>query len=144
MTSKGNCDTTSTAHLGGNFTFLILADRDDLDTQIYKTFAGCGVVDNDRDPGRSSCGDHLSRLLAQHKSHTFSLIQKCNQVVNPDEGYTKRDDIIVITDEAHRTQYGTLARVCSPRPLNVSVQPWSDTRARYLHDACRSTIASFD
>jgi type I restriction enzyme, R subunit len=36
--------------LGGNFTFLVLTDRDDLDTQIYKTFAGCGVVDNDRDP----------------------------------------------------------------------------------------------
>ena len=29
--------------LGGNFTFLILTDREDLDTQIYKTFAGCGV-----------------------------------------------------------------------------------------------------
>jgi len=95
--------------LGGNFTFLILTDRDDLDTQIYKTFAGCGVVDNDRDPCRASSGDHLSRLLAQHKSHVFSLIQKFNQIVDPDEGYTKRDDVIVITDEAHRTQYGTLA-----------------------------------
>jgi type I restriction enzyme R subunit len=95
--------------LGGNFTFLILTDRDDLDTQIYKTFAGCGVVDNDRDPCRASSGDHLSRLLGQHKTHIFSLIQKFNQDVNPDEGYTRRDDIIVITDEAHRTQYGTLA-----------------------------------
>jgi len=36
--------------LGGNFTFLVLTDREDLDTQIYKTFAGCGVVDSDRDP----------------------------------------------------------------------------------------------
>ncbi len=95
--------------LGGNFTFLVLTDREDLDTQIYKTFAGCGVVDNDRDPCRASSGDHLSRLLAQHKSHIFSLIQKFNQVVNTEEGYTSRDDVIVITDEAHRTQYGTLA-----------------------------------
>ncbi len=95
--------------LGGNFTFLVLTDRDDLDTQIYKTFAGCGVVDNDRDPCRASSGDHLGQLLAQHKSHIFSLIQKFNQDVNPDEGYTQRDDVIVITDEAHRTQYGTLA-----------------------------------
>ena len=53
--------------------------------------------------------EHLSQLLAAHKSHVFSLIQKFNQDVDPDEGYTKRDDIIVITDEAHRTQYGTLA-----------------------------------
>jgi type I restriction enzyme R subunit len=95
--------------LGGNFTFLVLTDREDLDTQIYKTFAGCGVVDHDRDPCRASSGEHLSRLLTEHKSYVFSLIQKFNLNVDPDEGYTKRDDIIVITDEAHRTQYGTLA-----------------------------------
>ena len=95
--------------LGGNFSFLVLTDRDDLDTQIYKTFAGCGVVDHDRDPCRASSGNHLSRLLAEHKSYVFSLIHKFNQDVDPDEGYTQRDDIIVITDEAHRTQYGTLA-----------------------------------
>ena len=95
--------------LGGNFTFLVLTDRDDLDTQIYKTFAGCGVVDNDREPCRAASGDHLSRLLAEHKAYIFSLIQKFNQKVDPNEGYTQRDDIIVITDEAHRTQYGTLA-----------------------------------
>jgi len=95
--------------LGGNFTFLILTDREDLDTQIYKTFAGCGVVDNDRDPCRASSGEHLGRLLAQHKAYLFSLIQKFNREVDPDAGYTQRDDIIVITDEAHRTQYGTLA-----------------------------------
>ena len=95
--------------LGGNFTFLVLTDRDDLDTQIYKTFAGCGVVDHDAEPCRAESGQHLSRLLAEHKSHVFSLIQKFNQDVDPDSGYTRRDDIIVITDEAHRTQYGSLA-----------------------------------
>ncbi len=95
--------------LGGNFTFLILTDRDDLDTQIYKTFAGCGVVDNDRDPCRAASGEHLAELLAQHKSHIFSLIQKFNQTLVEGEAYCRRDDLIVITDEAHRTQYGTLA-----------------------------------
>ena len=95
--------------LGGNFTFLVLTDRDDLDTQIYKTFAGCGVVDHDRDPCRASSGGHLGRMLAEHKSHVFSLIQKFNQDVDPETGYTRRDDLIVISDEAHRTQYGTLA-----------------------------------
>lgn len=95
--------------LGGNFTFLVLTDREDLDTQIYKTFAGCGVVNNDRDPCRASSNEHLVQLLAQHKSHIFSLIQKFNKDVNRDEGYTNRDDVIVISDEAHRTQYGMLA-----------------------------------
>ena len=96
--------------LGGNFTFLILTDRTDLDTQIYKTFAGCGVVDHDRDPCRAADGSHLNQLLTEHKSHIFSLIQKFNQEdIDPQKGYTQRDDIIVITDEAHRTQYGKLA-----------------------------------
>ena len=93
--------------LGGNFTFLVLTDREDLDSQIYKTFAGCDVVNHDRDPCRASDGRHLSHLLAEHKAYVFSLIQKFN--VNPSAAYTQRDDLIVITDEAHRTQYGTLA-----------------------------------
>jgi type I restriction enzyme R subunit len=40
----------------------------------------------------------------------FSLIHKFNQDVKPDEPYSKRDDIIVISDEAHRTQAGRFAR----------------------------------
>ena len=43
-------------HIGGNFTFLVLTDRDDLDGQIYGTFAGCGVVNNDKDPCRAGSG----------------------------------------------------------------------------------------
>ena len=95
--------------LGGNFTFLVLTDRDDLDRQIYRTFAGCGVVDHDREPCRAASGAHLSRLLAERKPHVFSLIQKFNQDTAPGAGYTGRDDLVVITDEAHRTQYGALA-----------------------------------
>lgn len=95
--------------LGGNFTFLVLTDRDDLDTQIYKTFAGCGVADNDRDPCRATGGEHLKTLLREHKSYVFSLVQKFNQSLDGSQPYSERDDIIVITDEAHRTQYGTLA-----------------------------------
>ncbi|OLU34689.1 DEAD/DEAH box helicase [Pseudomonas sp. PA15(2017)] len=95
--------------LGGNYTLVVLTDRDDLDTQIYKTFGGCGVVDNDRDPCRATSGEHLQELLGQHKAFVFSLIQKFNKKVDPEKPYSERDDIIVITDEAHRTQYGTLS-----------------------------------
>lgn len=95
--------------LGGNYTFVVLTDREDLDTQIYKTFGGCGVVDNDRDPCRAASGEHLQELLGQHKAFVFSLIQKFNKKVDPQSPYSGRDDIIVITDEAHRTQYGTLS-----------------------------------
>lgn len=95
--------------LGGNFSFLVLTDRDDLDTQIYKTFANCGVVNHDQVSCRAANGRHLNELLTQHKAYIFSLIQKFNQKVEPEQPYSERDDIIVITDEAHRTQYGTLA-----------------------------------
>ena len=95
--------------IGGNYTFLICTDRDDLDTQIYKTFAGCGVVDNDRDPCRASSSENLRSLIGQQKGYIFTLIQKFNQDVDPNVGWSLRDDIIVISDEAHRTQYGRLA-----------------------------------
>ena len=94
--------------LGGNVTFLVLCDRDDLDTQIYRTYAGCGVV-GEREEIRPKNGKHLKRLLGEHKAYVFSLIQKFNQDVLPNEPYSDRKDIIVIVDEAHRTQYGSLA-----------------------------------
>jgi type I restriction enzyme R subunit len=53
--------------LGGNFTFLVLTDRDDLDTQIYKTFASCGVV-SEQEPCRAASGHHLNALLTEHKA----------------------------------------------------------------------------
>ena len=95
--------------LSGAFTFLILTDRADLDSQIYQTFAGCGIADHDRDPCRAASGAHLRELLGEHKSHLFSLIQKFHEEVSSDGAYSRRDDVIVMTDEAHRTQYGTLA-----------------------------------
>ncbi|ESA35113.1 dead deah box helicase [Leptolyngbya sp. Heron Island J] len=95
--------------LGGNFTFLICTDRKDLDSQIYDTFAGCGLVDNDSDPCRASSNEDLKTLLGPHKSHIFTLIQKFTKDVDPNKPYNTRNDIIVITDEAHRTQYGRLS-----------------------------------
>ncbi|UKL01406.1 type I restriction endonuclease subunit R [Brevibacillus brevis] len=94
--------------LGGNFTFIICTDREDLDSQIYKSFAGCGLV-SDRDPCRASSGENLRTLFTQHKPYIFTLIQKFNQDVDPSQPYSTRDDIIVISDEAHRTQYGRLS-----------------------------------
>ena len=68
--------------IGANFTFLILTDRDDLDTQIYKTFAGCRVVDNDKSRCRAGSGAELRSFLEEHnKAYVFSLIQKFNQRV---------------------------------------------------------------
>jgi type I restriction enzyme, R subunit len=90
----------------GNFTFVLMTDRDDLDDQIFRTFVGCGVADEKTPRARS--GEDLKALLGQNHRFVFSLIHKFNQeVVEP---YSERDDIIVISDEAHRTQAGKFAR----------------------------------
>jgi len=95
--------------LTGNFTFLIVTDREDLDRQIYKTFAGCGIVDNERDRCRAASGENLEDILTQDKPYVFTMIHKFHREVDPAAPYSTRDDIIVISDEAHRTQYGRLA-----------------------------------
>jgi type I restriction enzyme R subunit len=95
--------------LGGNFTFLICTDRLDLDGQLYGTFAGCGLVNNDKEQVRAGSGRELQELLGLHKPYVFTLIHRFHQDVDPDDPYSARDDIIVITDEAHRTQNGLLS-----------------------------------
>lgn len=94
--------------ISAKFTFLLMTDRNDLDSQIYRTFVGCGVAD-EKTP-RASSGEVLKGLLQENHRFIFSLIHKFNQDVNPHEPYSTRDDIIVISDEAHRTQAGKLAR----------------------------------
>ena len=94
--------------LEGNFTFLLMTDRNDLDGQIYRTFAGCGIA-GDNTP-RASSGDDLEKLLKENHRYIFSLIHKFNKDAGPKQPYSERDDVIVISDEAHRTQAGRLAR----------------------------------
>jgi type I restriction enzyme R subunit len=90
----------------GNFTFLVMTDREDLDDQIWRTFVGCGVSD-EKTP-RASSGKELQEVLHGNPRFVFSLIHKFNQPVT--EPYSLREDIIVISDEAHRTQAGRFAR----------------------------------
>ena len=62
--------------LGGNFTFLVLTDRDDLDSQIYETFAGCGVVNHDRDPCRASDGRRIPARIPRLSNSTVAVLRK--------------------------------------------------------------------
>ncbi|WP_165248042.1 type I restriction endonuclease subunit R [Paludisphaera soli] len=91
----------------GNWTFLVVTDRDDLDTQIYKNFRNTGAV---AEECQADSGDHLKQLLGEDHRFIFTLIQKF--VTKKGQRYPKvsdRSDIIVMTDEAHRSQYDTLA-----------------------------------
>ncbi len=93
----------------GSYTFLIVTDRNELDTQIYGTFSGAGAVPQikagAKDTIKASSGKHLKELLGLEHRYLFSLIHKFNF----EEEITQRDNIIVISDEAHRTQGGQLA-----------------------------------
>lgn len=93
----------------GSYTFLIVTDRNELDTQIYGTFSGVGAVPQvkagSKDSLKASSGKHLKQLLSSEHRYLFTLIHKFNF----EEVITHRDNIIVISDEAHRTQGGNLA-----------------------------------
>jgi len=89
--------------LPGNWTFVVVTDRQELDGQIYKNFVSAGVVTEGRAQAENS--RHLRQLLTEDHRYVFTLIHKFRL---PEEVST-RNDIIVITDEAHRSQYDTLA-----------------------------------
>ena len=88
----------------GNYTFLIVTDRKELDEQIYKNFLSCGAVTEQEVHAES--GDHLRQLLTENHRNVFTLIHKFGDIR---ESVSDRSDILVITDEAHRTQYDLLA-----------------------------------
>jgi type I restriction enzyme R subunit len=93
----------------GSYTFLIVTDRNELEKQIYGTFSGIGAVPSlkagAKDSLKAGSGEHLKELLGSEHRYLFTLIHKFNF----EEVITQRENIIVISDEAHRTQNGTLA-----------------------------------
>ena len=96
--------------LHGNWTFVIVTDRLDLDQQIYKNFARSGAVTETEGQARASSVADLRQKLKEDHRYLFTLIQKFqNDSGQPLEVLSDRDNIIVMTDEAHRTQYAVLA-----------------------------------
>ncbi|MFA6959577.1 MAG: type I restriction endonuclease subunit R [Opitutaceae bacterium] len=95
--------------LGAHFTFVIVTDRDDLDGQIYRNFLDTGTVSK-ADAAQPKNSDELRKYLGQQKRLVFTLIQKFRWPKG--QAYpllTDRGDVVVIVDEAHRTQYKDLA-----------------------------------
>lgn len=94
----------------GNWTFLIITDREDLDNQIYKNFAYAGAVTEPEKNVKADSAEHLKQLLQEDHRHIFTLIQKFRtEKGNIYPKLSDRSDIIVIADEAHRSQYDTFA-----------------------------------
>jgi len=92
----------------GSCTFVIVTDREELDNQISKTFKATGATA--REDVRASSGEHLKELLRGNERYIFTLIQKFrNEPGLPYPMLSDRSDVIVITDEAHRSQYDIFA-----------------------------------
>ena len=93
----------------GNWSFVLVTDRVELDNQLYKNFASChGVVIENEVHAENVA--HLRQLLSQDHRYIFTLIHKFQ--TRDGESHpvlSNRSDIIVITDESHRSQYDALA-----------------------------------
>jgi type I restriction enzyme R subunit len=101
----------------GNWTFVVVTDRVELDDQIAKTFKACGAVsETESEQCHAQNGAQLQQLLGENHRYVFTLIHK----FQTPELLCDRPDVIVLTDEAHRSQYDTLAlnmRAALPRAL---------------------------
>jgi len=101
----------------GNWTFVVVTDRVELDDQIAKTFKACGAVSAaEGDACHAQSGEELRKLLSENHRYVFTLIHK----FQTPEVLCDRPDVIVLTDEAHRSQYDTLAmnmRAALPKAL---------------------------
>jgi type I restriction enzyme R subunit len=90
----------------GNWTFAVVTDRVELDDQIAKTFKACGAVSEaEGNTCHAESGAQLRELLAQNHRYVFTLIHK----FQTPEVLCNRPDVIVLADEAHRSQYDSLA-----------------------------------
>ena len=92
----------------GNWTFVVVTDRIELDDQIYGTFARAGATGTGEVHAEN--GAQLKQLLSEDHRYVFTLIQKFRAPVG--ETYptlSDRENVIVMTDEAHRSQYDVFA-----------------------------------
>ena len=121
-----------------NPTILVITDRNDLDDQLFDTFAASTQLLR-QEPKQAENRDQLKELLQVASGGViFSTIQK----FQPDEGnvfdtLSARDNIVVIADEAHRTQYGFKAKTIDDKDEQGNVVGKKNVYgfAKYLRDA---------
>ncbi len=121
-----------------NPTILLITDRNDLDDQLFGTFASCANLLR-QEPKQANDKEHLKELLRVASGGVvFTTIQKFSpENDNVFECLSLRDNIIVIADEAHRTQYGFDAKVVEEKSKSGDVlgQKIVYGFAKYLRDA---------
>lgn len=121
-----------------NPTVLVITDRNDLDDQLFVTFASAKQLLR-QEPVQAESREHLKELLRVAAGGVvFSTIQK----FQPDDGnvyeqLSNRKNIVVVADEAHRTQYGFAAKAIDQRDGSGNVVGTKVVYgfAKYLRDA---------
>ena len=130
--------------LQGNWTFLIVTDRQELDGQIYRTFSQAGAVTEPENAVRAQDGDHLKQLLREDHRYLCTLIHKFH--TRDGEAYPKlsdRSDIIVITDEAHRSQYDEFAKNMRQALPNAAFIGFTGTPLMVGEEKTRQVFGSY-
>lgn len=97
----------------GNFSFVVVTDRQDLDGQIYRNFLNTKTI-AEKDAAQPGNSEEMRKFLGQNKKVVFTLIQKFRygkgkQYPRLFDAEKERREVIVMVDEAHRTQYKSLA-----------------------------------
>jgi type I restriction enzyme, R subunit len=109
----------------GNPTVVVLTDRNDLDQQLFETFASSSDILSQK-PVQAGSREHLKTLLKTSGGGIiFTTIQKFEEGA---DCLSDRDNIVVMADEAHRSQYGFAARENAKKEQVYGY-------AKYLHDA---------
>ena len=111
-----------------NPTLLIITDRNDLDEQLFSTFAKAKDLLRTEPILATSTQDLKAKLKRASGGIVFSTIQKFRSDKESFECLSKRENILVLCDEAHRSQYGFEARLDEEAKLRYGY-------AKYLRDA---------
>lgn len=128
--------------LRGDYTFVIVTDRKELDEQIYGNFASVGAVTEKEVHAES--GAHLKQLLTENHRNIFTLVQKFR--TDGGEPYpvlSKRSDIIVMADEAHRTQYDEFAKNMRTALPNAAFIAFTGTPLIVGEEMTRKTFGDY-
>jgi type I restriction enzyme R subunit len=121
-----------------NPTILVINDRNDLDEQLFDTFAGNSSLLRQPPKQADSCEDLKTLLKVASGGIVFTTIQKFIPDTNESvyELLSARDNIVVIADEAHRTQYGFNAKLRDIKEDGAVVgQRFAYGFAKYIRDA---------
>jgi type I restriction enzyme R subunit len=129
-----------TTHAMENPTIVVITDRNDLDDQLFDTFAASRQLLR-QDPVQAESREHLKELLKVASGGiVFTTVQKfmAEEGRSDYDQLSDRTNVIVIADEAHRTQYGfeaVIRDVINPETKEVTGQKVSYGFAKYMRDA---------